>query len=274
MNQNSTAKIIPFPFGRAANGTRKNVRNDALCVKTANETAQAVEEKDTSAASVKPDVTVTDVRPHESVQPIKDVNDIQAAKEYFLNQTPRFQANATNLRNYMMFVLSINNGTRISDMLSLRIGDVLYEDGAIKDEVFIREMKTGKTRYVFLGEGCKQAVEMYLAALPHYDADDYLFSSRKKDKNGMSKPISRTQAWKIISSMGEAISADRQEKLHLGTHSMRKTFGYQKIKQNPNDQMIVAQISEMYNHSNMNTTYRYLGMDVESKRALAMTNEL
>lgn len=225
-------------------------------------------------ASVTTDrITVSSERPHEAVQPIKDVADIEAAKEYFLSQPQRYQTNPTNLRNYMMFVVSINNGTRISDLLSLKVGDVLTASGEVREEVYIRESKTGKTRYVFFGKGSKQAILQYLNALPSFEMNDYLFSSRKK-KDGMSQPIGRTQAWKIVSKMGEAISADREEKLHLGTHSMRKTFGYQRIKQNPDDQMVVAQISEMYNHSNMNTTYRYLGIDVESKKALCTAHEL
>lgn len=217
--------------------------------------------------------TISNEKPHEPVQPIKDVDDIQAAKEYFLSQPQRYQTNPNNVRNYMMFVISINNGTRISDLLSVKIGDVVREDGTITDAVYIRESKTSKTRYIFFGENSKKAIEMYLTALGTYKATDYLFASRKS-KNGESRPIGRTQAWKIVAKMGEEISKDRDDKLHLGTHSMRKTFGYQKIKQNPEDQMIVAQVSEIYNHSNMNTTYRYLGIDVESKQALCTTNEL
>lgn len=217
--------------------------------------------------------SVSKEKPHEAVQPIKEVADIQAAKEYLLSRPQRYQTSAANLRNYMLFVLSINNGTRISDMLSLKIEDVVKGDGSITDSVFIRESKTGKTRYVFFGPSSQDAITRYLNALPSYAPSDYLFASRKS-ANGESKAISRKQAWKIISDMGKAISADREEKLHLGTHSMRKTFGYQKIKQNPDDPMIVAQVSELYNHSNMNITYRYLGMDVESKQALCTTSEL
>lgn len=222
---------------------------------------------------------VSGERPHEAVEPIKDLEDIKAAKQYLLNQEPRWQANPTNLRNYMMFVVNINNALRISDLLSLRIGEVLYKVNEcvstdnVRDEVFITESKTGKTRYVFFGQGSKEAIANYLNALPSWNAGDYLFSSRQK-KNGENKPITRQMAWNIINKMGKAISADREKELHLGTHSMRKTFGYQRIKANEDDPMIIAEVSDMYNHSSIQTTYRYLGLDTESKRELCVGNEL
>lgn len=212
-------------------------------------------------------------KPHEPVQPIKDIEDIKAAKEYFLSHESRWKTQPINLRNYMMFVVNINNACRIGDLLTLTIGDVLTESGDVKDDVYIRESKTGKTRYVFFGPNSKLAILQYLAALPSYSLSDPLFASRQKT-DGTVKAITRVQAWRIVHNMGEAISKDREQKLHLGTHSMRKTFGYQKIKANPEDQMIVAQVSEMYNHSSMNTTYRYLGIDKETKRELCTQAEL
>lgn len=223
-------------------------------------------------------------RPHEAVEPIKDLEDIKAAKEYFLTQETRWQANPTNLRNYMMFVVNINNALRISDLLTLKVGEVVIDSKRselagtltvddIRDELFIAESKTGKTRYVFFGEGSKEAIVMYLNALPSWHADDYLFSSRQK-KDGQNKPISRQMAWNIVNKMGKAISEGRDKQLHLGTHSMRKTFGYQRVKANEDDPMIIAEVSDMYNHSSIKTTYRYLGLDTESKRELCVANEL
>lgn len=216
----------------------------------------------------------SDRRPNEAVEPIKDPEDILRAKEWFLAQTPRWRSHPTNLRNYMMFVININNATRISDLLQLRIEDVIRSDGSFRDQLYIREQKTDKTRFMFFGEGSKEAIYNYLTALDHFEMSDFLIQSRNRDADGRSKPITRQMAWIIISTMGKEISKDRKMPLHLGTHSMRKTFGYQRIAANPNDAMVVAQVSEMYNHSSMNTTYRYLGFDVDSKRGLCIHNEL
>lgn len=227
----------------------------------------------TKSAPEKASRTVSNTKPHEAVEPIKDLADIEAAKQYLLSQTPRWKSKPTNLRNYMMFVININNGIRISDLLSLKIGDVLTPSGAIEDQVFIKETKTGKTRYIFFGNASKEAIQSYLSALPSYSLDDYLFSSCKSKKDD-SKPLSRIQAWRIVSDMGKAISEDKDHQLHLGTHSMRKTFGYQRVAQDPDNQLLVSQISEIYNHSSIGMTYKYLGIDTETKRDICVMNEL
>ena len=223
-------------------------------------------------------------KPHEAVEPIKDTADIEAAKNYLLNQEPRWKANPTNLRNYMMFVVNINNALRISDLLDICIDDILVKrvesanaitPDDIKEEVFIRESKTGKTRYIFFGQNSKEAICAYINALPTWDRNDFLFASRQRDKaTGRSKAITRQMAWTIINKMGKEISKDRDKQLHLGPHSMRKTFGYQRIKANPDNPMIVAEISEIYNHSDIKTTYRYLGIDTETKKNLCIGHEL
>ena len=49
------------------------------------------------------------------VEPIRDKDDIQSMKDYL---------KAWNERNYMMFLLGINSGLRISDIINLRVKDV------------------------------------------------------------------------------------------------------------------------------------------------------
>ena len=232
----------------------------------------------TPASAPKPEPAKTKVvstkRPHEAVEPIKDPADIEKAKDYLRNCPVRYTNSPISLRNYMMFVININNGLRIGDLLSLHICDVLTEKGNVKTEVYIKESKTGKTRYLFLGPSSKAAIMDYLESLEDYHPSDYLFESRQRDKNGMSKPIGRKMAWQIIHDMGIAISEGREKPLRLGTHSLRKTFGYQRIQQNPNDPMIIAKVSDIYNHANLSTTYRYVGMDIEDKKSLCLDHEL
>lgn len=235
-----SSNIIPFPIKRTEkhSNTHKAISND---------------------------------RPHEPVQPIKDIEDIRRAKEYF-RSLPQTRENA---RNYMMFVVNINNAVRISDLLKIKIGDVLTENYELKDEIYIQESKTKKRRYIFLGKESKAAIMQYLSILGSaVDRNSFLFEATSSKENGRGKAISRQQAWNIMQKLSNALTQATGKEYHLGTHSMRKTFGYQKIKQHSDDPMIVAQISEMYNHSNMNTTYRYLGIDVETKKKLCTEDEL
>ena len=63
------------------------------------------------------------------VEPIRDKDDIQAMKDYLREWSER---------NYMLFLLGINSGLRISDIINLRVKDV--QGWYIKT----KELKTGK----------------------------------------------------------------------------------------------------------------------------------
>lgn len=84
----------------------------------------------------------------EYVEPIRDKKKIEAMKKYL---------KGTNLRDYLLFVLGINSGLRISDLLSLRVETVHHAD-----RVAIRERKTGKTKDFPLSLACKTAIQEYI----------------------------------------------------------------------------------------------------------------
>ena len=67
-------------------------------------------------------------------------------KEFFKEQ---------NERNYILFLLGINTGLRISDILRLRIRDV---EGW---SIFIREKKTKKVKEVKMPPDLKKAIREY-----------------------------------------------------------------------------------------------------------------
>jgi len=72
----------------------------------------------------------------EYVQPIRDKKALETMKKIL---------KANNLRDYCLFVLEINSGLRISDLLILKVSDV-YATGKIKDRIVIREKKTNKLK--------------------------------------------------------------------------------------------------------------------------------
>ena len=70
----------------------------------------------------------------EFVQPIRDIKQIETIKKLLKQQS---------MRDYCLFVLGINSGLRISDLLKLKISDV-SEKGKVKDRIRLREKKTNK----------------------------------------------------------------------------------------------------------------------------------
>lgn len=104
---------------------------------------------------------------------------------------------SNNLRDYNLFILGINSGLRISDLLTLKVSDVCDEKGKIKDRIVIREKKTNKLKDFPLGESSKKALKEFVVTLEFGQA---LFASRKGYK-----PIIRQQAYRILNDAARTI---------------------------------------------------------------------
>jgi integrase len=172
----------------------------------------------------------------EFVEPIRDKKQIDNMKRYLKER---------NLRDWLLFVLGINNGLRISDLLALQIADV---KGC--DRITIREKKTGKTKDFPLSDNCKKAVSEYIKATGLTMGP--LFPSRKCTGCRGTGAISRQQAYAAINAAARAVGI----KVAIGTHTLRKTFGYWAFQQGVD----VTRIQQLLNHSAPSVTLRYIGI--------------
>lgn len=181
------------------------------------------------------------------VEPIKNIKDINKVKQYLLGKE--------NKRDYTIFVVGINVGLRASDLLDLKISDVVA-GGEIKDTVNIVEQKTDKKRSFTLNKSAKEAIKLYLNSLGAYNDDDYLFQSRK----GSNSVITVRSLHKII----KTTLAELGIAGNYGTHTLRKTFGYHTYTNNIADNpMILPTLQKIFNHSTQSVTLRYIGITKE-----------
>jgi integrase len=144
-------------------------------------------------------------------------------------------------RDRLMFIMGVSLGLRISDLLSLKIGDVRG-----KTHLKLREQKTKKLRPIKLS----QTVLNEVARLDGSD-DEYIFKSRKGDN----KPISRVQAYRILNGAAERAGLD----ITIGTHTLRKSFGYALYKQG----IDITRIMEIFGHSTPAMTLKYIGITAQ-----------
>ena len=165
------------------------------------------------------------------VNPIKDARKIEALKKYLKER---------NERDYMLFLLGIHFGLRISDLLSLRIEDVVG-----KKYIIIKEKKTGKIKSFPVAEVVQRELESYLKGR----TKGWLFLSREKSG---ATPITRQQAYNVLSDAAKAVGI----KDPIGTHTLRKTFGYWACKQGTSLELI----QKILNHSSPGVTLRYIGI--------------
>jgi len=142
-------------------------------------------------------------------------------------------------------VTGVCTALRISDLLRLTWEDVYDEErGTFRTHLTIIERKTGKQRIIALNH---QAIKALKLCLPH-KREGYIFASNRK--NG--RAISRIQAWRIIRAAVDAIGLIGR----ISCHSLRKTMGYFAWKRG----VLPIMLMELYNHTNFETTRRYLGI--------------
>lgn len=167
----------------------------------------------------------------EFVEPIRNKKQIDAMKKYLRGQ---------NIRDYLLLVLGINSGLRISDLLKLQIEEVYQQE-----RISIREQKTGKRKDFPLSDVCKKAIQEYVKETGRQSG--VLFASRKS-----SKPISRIQAYRILNDAARQVGV----KESIGVHSTRKTFAYHAYQSGVD----ITRIQKLLNHSSPSVTLAYIGI--------------
>ena len=170
-----------------------------------------------------------------TVEPIRDMNMVLDIADYL---------KAIDERNYVMFMFGIYSGLRISDMLPFRVRDVRN-----KKYIIIREKKTGKEKKFPINDELEPIIEEYIADKKDYE---FLFKSQR----GKNKPITRQQAYNVMQKAADAFGL-----YSIGTHTLRKTFGYHMYQQTKD----VVTIKEILNHADTSITLRYIGINQDIK---------
>lgn len=170
-----------------------------------------------------------------TVEPIRDLSKIEQIKIYLRSR---------NQRDYVMFLLGINSGLRISDILSLKVSDV--KD---RDFIILSEKKTGKEKRFIINETLKDELKRFVS---FKEGGEHLFSRHRNGK----KPLDRTTAYRIINEAARAVGIKEM----IGTHTLRKTFGYHFYRQTKD----IAMLQSIFNHSSPSVTLRYIGINQDS----------
>lgn len=172
----------------------------------------------------------------EYVEALKDRKFIFEIKEYLKNNS---------LRDYLFFVMGINLGLRLSELLHVKVEGVAV-DGKVNDFYLLEN-----GHLIYMNKHVKQAISEYLHKRS-LEPGDYLFKSQK-----CSAPITRQQAYRIINKAAKEVGVPGK----VGTHTLRKTFGYHAYRSG----VAVSLLQKHFNHTSPSETLRYLGIDKHEK---------
>lgn len=152
----------------------------------------------------------------------------------------------------MSLLISLGSfwGLRIGDLLQIKWSDILN-----KNEFILSEMKTMKTRNIKIKDQLKEHITDCYEKLQPCNLDDFIFKSQK----GTVYSIQRINV--LFKNIKNRYSLDIK---NFSTHSLRKTFGRQIFNiSGTNSEMALIKLSQMFNHSNIAITRRYLGISQE-----------
>lgn len=198
--------------------------------------------------------TYREVADEHAAEPIRDMKDIFRISEFLISQN--------RYRDNMLFIVGINFGLRVSDLIVLRFSDLINVDCSFKDSFAILEKKTSNTRrsrknrYISINTAVVEAVTLYLENTSGVRLSDYMFRSESNHGGSVNRPIHRSSVDRILKGIGKDLGLD----IHMSTHTLRKTFGLHQMVMSGNDPRKLLLLQKIFGHSTSAMTLEYIGI--------------
>ena len=158
-------------------------------------------------------------------------------------------------RDLALFNLAIDSKLRGCDVVGVRVDDVAPNGRAI-ERATVRQRKTGRPVRFELTEQTRQAINEYLAATGKKPGD-YLFSGRRFGQSMTTRQYAR-----LLSEWLAGIGLDPHV---YGTHSLRRTKATLIYRRTGN----LRAVRLLLGHTKIESTVRYLGIEVDDALAIA-----
>ena len=165
------------------------------------------------------------------------------------------------IRDLAMFNLAIDSKLRGCDVMALKVEDVAPHGYTI-DRATVRQKKTGRPVKFELTEQTRQAVDDYLAAAGKKPGE-FLFTKRR----AIGRPMTVRQYARLVSERIASIGLDPRI---YSTHSLRRTKVTLIYRRTGN----LRAVQLLLGHTKIESTVRYLGVDIEDALALAEGTEV
>ena len=155
-----------------------------------------------------------------------------------------------NYKMSLLIELGCFTGLRISDILALRWEQILSTE-----EFTIIEKKTGKKRVLRLNSQLQQHIQECYEHIKPISVKSPILVSQKGT-------VFTIQRINVI--LKEIKRKYRLKVKNFSCHSLRKTFGRQVYNMNSeNSELALVKLMELFNHSSLAITKRYLGLRQE-----------
>ena len=160
------------------------------------------------------------------------------------------------IRDLALFNLAIDSKLRGCDVVAVKVEDVA-PNGYTMDRATVRQKKTGRPVKFELTDQTRQAVDGYLKAASKKPGE-FLFSGR----GGAGQCMTTRQYARLLSEWIASVGLD--SKL-FGTHSLRRTKATLIYRRTGN----LRAVQLLLGHTKIESTVRYLGIEVDDALAIA-----
>ncbi len=161
-----------------------------------------------------------------------------------------------NLRDLALFNAAIDSKLRGCDLVSLKVTDV-YANGRVKERTSIIQSKTKQTVRFEISEGTRISLERWIES-PVMFGSLYLWPGRLHDR----PHISTRQYARLLKGWVTSIGLDPSA---YGTHTMRRTKVAEIYRKTGN----LRAVQLLLGHSKMDSTVRYLGVELDDALQIA-----
>ena len=159
-------------------------------------------------------------------------------------------------RDLAMFNLAIDSKLRGCDVVAIRVEDVAA-GGYTADRATVRQKKTKRPVRFELSEQTREAVDDYLRAAGKRPGE-FLFAGRR----GPDRNMTTRQYARLVSDWIGSVGLDPRL---FGTHSLRRTKATLIYRRTGN----LRAVQLLLGHTKIESTVRYLGIEVDDALAIA-----
>ena len=161
------------------------------------------------------------------------------------------------MRDLALFNVAIDSKLRACDVVALKVDDVA-PSGYASDRASVRQKKTGRPVKFELTEATRQALDDYLRATSK-KRGDRLFTGCRGDQD---RGLTTRQYARLLSGWLAGIGLDPHT---FGTHSLRRTKATLIYRRTGN----LRAVQLLLGHTKIESTVRYLGIEVDDALAIA-----
>jgi integrase len=163
---------------------------------------------------------------------------------------------ADRKRDLALFNLAIDSKLRGCDVVALRVEDIAPHGYAV-ERATVRQKKTGRPVRFEITEQTRQAIDDYLSTA-NRKREEFLFGAQRQPNRG----ISTRQYARLVGDWIRGIGLDASM---FGTHSLRRTKATLIYRRTGN----LRAVQLLLGHTKIESTVRYLGIEVDDALAIA-----